>query len=244
MTHRLCPPHLLADASPLSTTARTTHADQRCPSQELQQTSRPLTRRPSISNTNSAGSLPAVRSHSRNNSHSVLSASLNANHRVTRRKSMTNTAPNANALVAALKEASDRPTALPMAINGRRNTMSKSGVPRGPPIGSLPSPPASLPSHKFVTADGKSEIHDSAIDDDVIDMSGDEGDNAFQAARMRRASDGQPLTKEGRKSKAELRCETCGKGYKHSSCLTKHLYVPSPSSSHTLKDCMRISCRV
>jgi len=68
------------------------------------------------------------------------------------------------------------------------------------------------------------DMQESAIDDELNDMSGDERD---QKARMRRASDGQPLVKEGRKSnRPELRCEKCGKGYKHSSCLTKHLFVP------------------
>lgn len=43
--------------------------------------------------------------------------------------------------------------------------------------------------------------------------------------RNRRASEGSYLIKgEGKKSAADLRCDTCGKGYKHSSCLTKHLY--------------------
>ena len=45
-------------------------------------------------------------------------------------------------------------------------------------------------------------------------------------ARARRASEGSYLTKgESRRSSGELRCEKCGKGYKHSSCLTKHLSV-------------------
>jgi len=46
-------------------------------------------------------------------------------------------------------------------------------------------------------------------------------------ARARRASEGAYLTKmdSKRTSGGELRCETCGKGYKHSSCLTKHLLV-------------------
>jgi hypothetical protein len=43
--------------------------------------------------------------------------------------------------------------------------------------------------------------------------------------RNRRASEGSYLSKgEGKKSASDLRCDTCGKGYKHSSCLTKHLY--------------------
>ncbi|KAL8688567.1 MAG: hypothetical protein Q9218_005557 [Villophora microphyllina] len=45
-------------------------------------------------------------------------------------------------------------------------------------------------------------------------------------ARARRASEGAHLSKsEGKRASAELRCEKCGKGYKHSSCLTKHLSV-------------------
>ena len=47
-----------------------------------------------------------------------------------------------------------------------------------------------------------------------------------QKNRNRRASEGSYLSKgESKKSAADLRCDTCGKGYKHSSCLTKHLYV-------------------
>jgi len=50
-------------------------------------------------------------------------------------------------------------------------------------------------------------------------------------ARVRRASEGAHHGKgEGKRASGELRCEQCGKGYKHSSCLTKHLSViPIPS---------------
>lgn len=56
-----------------------------------------------------------------------------------------------------------------------------------------------------------------------------------QKARIRRASEGSRLSKgeSKRQSGSELRCETCGKGYKHSSCLTKHLSVPHPLPPHT-----------
>lgn len=144
---------------------------------------------------------------------------------------MTNTATNVAAVAAALKEAGDKAMPLPIAATtSRRNTMSKSGVGRSSVVGSLPSPPASLPAHKFVNGDGKIDVPDSAIDDDLNDMSADEDEdgNVVQKSRIRRASDGQPLVKEGRKShRVELRCDKCGKGYKHSSCLTKHLFVPA-----------------
>lgn len=44
-------------------------------------------------------------------------------------------------------------------------------------------------------------------------------------ARGRRASEGSHLAKSDQKraSGSDLKCEKCGKGYKHSSCLTKHL---------------------
>ncbi|CAM1505417.1 Fc.00g110540.m01.CDS01 [Cosmosporella sp. VM-42] len=113
---------------------------------------------------------------------------------------------------------------MPIAHGARRNTMSKSAAARAAIVGSLPSPPASLPSHHKSIADVKRELHGSAIEDDPNDVSADEGaTNKFQKARVRRASDGQPLMKEGKKSnRVEVRCDKCGKGYKHSSCLTKH----------------------
>ncbi|TQN66929.1 hypothetical protein CSHISOI_08539 [Colletotrichum shisoi] len=204
-------------------------------SKEMQQTTRPLTQhRPSLSTAPSSG-LTTRQSHSRTNSHSILGGALNANHRVTRRKSMTNTAANAAAMAAAIKEiGGDNVT--PIAVSSRRNTASKSAAARAAIVGSLPSPPASLPTQKF-HLDGKTDIHESAIEDDPNNGSADEGENNAQKARIRRASDGQPLIKEGSRkfNRVELKCETCGKGYKHSSCLTKHLWEHTPEWSLTSK---------
>ncbi len=41
--------------------------------------------------------------------------------------------------------------------------------------------------------------------------------------RMRRASDGTRLTKKEKAANGELKCDHCGKSYKHGSCLNKHL---------------------
>ncbi|RYP17117.1 hypothetical protein DL765_004736 [Monosporascus sp. GIB2] len=145
-------------------------------------------------------------SHSRNHSHSALSGALNPTHRITRRKSMTNSGANLAAVAAALTEAGDQVTPLPIAINSRRGTISKSAAARSAVVGSLPSPPASLPTHRFMN--GKMEGQDTAIDDDSNDMSADEGETGLNQSRVRRASDGQPLTKEGKKSnRVELRCD-------------------------------------
>ncbi|KAF4484751.1 hypothetical protein CGGC5_v007547 [Colletotrichum fructicola Nara gc5] len=204
-------------------------------SKEMQQTTRPLNQhRPSLSSASSSG-LTTRQSHSRTNSHSILSGALNANHRVTRRKSMTNTAANAAAMAAAIREVGgDKVT--PIAVSSRRNTASKSAAARAAIVGSLPSPPASLPTQKF-HLDGKMDVNENAIEDEPNNASGDEGENNTQKARMRRASDGQPLVKEGSRkfNRVELKCETCGKGYKHSSCLTKHLWEHTPEWSLTSK---------
>ncbi|KAL2022336.1 hypothetical protein VTK56DRAFT_5734 [Thermocarpiscus australiensis] len=207
-------------------------------SKEVQQTSRPLTHRPSMSSNSISGGLSLSRqAHSRNNSHSIIGSALNGTHRVTRRKSMTNSGANVAAVAAALQESGDMAMPLPISVSSRRNTVSKSGLSRSAVVGSLPSPPASLPARKFVTGNGTGGVQDSAIDDELNDMSGDDAESAFQKARVRRASDGQPLVKEGgRKSnRPELRCEKCGKGYKHSSCLNKHLWEHTPEWSLTSK---------
>lgn len=188
------------------------------------------THRTSISGSTNPLAASRLPSHSRNNSHthSALSGALNASHRVHRRKSITSSGANIAAVAAALAEAGDKMTPLPMTINGRRgaSAISKSAVPRSSIAGSLPSPPASLPTHKFGMT-SKPEGQGSAIDDDSNDMSAEEGEDGLQKARVRRASDGQPLTKDGKKSnRIELHCDKCGKTYKHSSCLTKHLLVP------------------
>jgi hypothetical protein len=127
-------------------------------------------------------------------------------------------------MVAAVREAGD--TSIGMPISARRNTTSKTG--RSGMAG-LPSPPASLPGHRMSMAPGvKPDQSESAIDDqNDEDMDGDE-EVGFKQARTRRASEGQHLVKDGKKSNAgDLKCEKCGKGYKHSSCLSKHLFVPT-----------------
>lgn len=191
------------------------------PTQDIQHpTSRPLSQhRLSMS----ANSLP--KSHARNHSHSVSSGSLIPPHRVSRRKSVTSNAGNVAAMVAAVREAGDNSVGMP--ITSRRSTMSKSASARSAVMGSLPSPPASLLSHRIrVTSSGKSDRGESAIDDERDEDMEEEDENDFNSSRMRRASEGQHLMKDGKKaSGGDLKCEKCGKGYKHSSCLSKHLFV-------------------
>ncbi|TVY15681.1 hypothetical protein LARI1_G006811 [Lachnellula arida] len=192
-------------------------------SKEIQHSSRPLSQH-RLSMSANAGSLP--KSHARNHSHSVSSGSLIPSHRVTRRKSVSSNASNVAAMVAAVREAGD--TSLGMPISARRNTMSKSANARSAALNSLPSPPASLLGHRIrLASSGKSDRGESAIDDQNDEMD-DEEETGFKQSRMRRASEGSQLTKDGKKaSGGDLKCDKCGKGYKHSSCLSKHLFVPT-----------------
>lgn len=133
------------------------------------------------------------------------------------------------AAAAGIGDVNDKVPALPMAIGNRRP--SKSGGLRPELAGlhgiGLPSPPASMPAHNLtgMGLDGTQDHLDSAVDDQE-NLSPEDEESASNA-RARRASDGQPLLKEGRKfNRPEIYCQKCGKGYKHSSCLSKHMFVP------------------
>ncbi|KAM0253325.1 hypothetical protein ACHAQJ_007329 [Trichoderma viride] len=205
-------------------------------SKEMQPSTRPLTHQRSPMSSSASSALTGRQTHARTNSHShsLLAGALNPTHRVTRRKSITTPGANVAALAAAIRE-SEHGGAIPIASGGRRNTITKQATVRAGLIDSLPSPPASLPN-KSALLDAKREIQESAIDDDSNELSADEEAAKFDQTRIRRASDGEPLTKDGKKSnRVEVRCETCGKGYKHSSCLTKHLWEHTPEWSYTSK---------
>ncbi|KAL7909646.1 hypothetical protein GGI35DRAFT_390563 [Trichoderma velutinum] len=202
----------------------------------MQPSTRPLTHQRSPMSSSASSALTGRQSHARTNSHShsLLAGALNPTHRITRRKSVTTPGANVAALAAAIREG-EQSGAIPIASGGRRNTntISKQSAVRAGLMDGLPSPPASLPNKSLLEA--KREAQDSAIDDDSNELSADEAAHLDQA-RIRRASDGQPLTKDGKKSsRVEVRCETCGKGYKHSSCLTKHLWEHTPEWSFTSK---------
>ncbi|PSS03806.1 hypothetical protein BD289DRAFT_97819 [Coniella lustricola] len=204
-------------------------------SKDLQHVSRPFSHRPSPPSFNSLpGTGIARQPHSRTNSHTTLSGSLSAANRIggVRRKSISNNAANIAAVAAAagMTDPIDKSATYPIDIGNRRS--SKSGSSR--PDVSVWGPGASLPGNKFMNAAETMEPSESAVDDQES-ASPDEGDDA-QKARARRASDGQSLAKEGRKfNRPEIHCQHCGKGYKHSSCLTKHLWEHTPEWSLTSK---------
>ena len=67
-------------------------------------------------------------------------------------------------------------------------------------------------------------IEQDTFEDVSMDDETGPNDSSTTKNRNRRASEGSHLIK-GNPKKGELRCDTCGKGYKHSSCLTKHMYA-------------------
>lgn len=145
---------------------------------------------------------------------------------------MTSTNANAAAIAAALA-GSGQPTSQ---SNRRSLTLKGHNNGRGPEATSGRGDVAE-PKQSHMNSSGLDETFD---DDDrmqdgeaVADgMPRGRSNNGALKARARRASEGAHLSKgEGKRGSGELRCEQCGKGYKHSSCLTKHLSVPCVSFS-------------
>lgn len=130
----------------------------------------------------------------RSHSHSISLGAINANHRVTRRKSMSRRGTESTSIGA---------------TSGFSSYLSR-GIHAASPdstAGRKPSP--------------------SSIDENIaVDGSSHDDKPVTTKNRNRRASEGSHLVRgEGKRVSTELRCDQCGKGYKHSSCLTKHMCV-------------------
>ena len=204
------------------------------PSQDHEPSSRPTSIHRHSSTSNPL-SVPAPRHGSaRNHSHSVSLGNWGTAHRVTRRKSMTSS--NFSALAAkgldgvfldALAATDRKPTARTSEA-GAAGPFEPAGILR--PDNATPNANA-FTNSELASAHIRPEGPGAAKTEDAGFDSGrplSEGVGITNAKpRNRRASDGGHLTKtEGKRvSGVELRCEKCGKGYKHSSCLTKHLFV-------------------
>lgn len=97
-------------------------------------------------------------------------------------------------------------------------------------LSTMTSHAVSVPGVNYFNNAGMGDPRDNAVDDQD-DMSTEDSE-ALESARERRASDGQPINKEGRKfNRPVITCTHpgCNKQYKHSSCLEKHMSVGPPS---------------
>ncbi|KAJ6259187.1 hypothetical protein Dda_6085 [Drechslerella dactyloides] len=163
----------------------------------------------------------------------------NTTHRVTRRKSMSSSAVSHAAAVAAIKEVAANGSLDPTPASSdlkHEPAFAKIEDLQAEAISDYPSPPSSLPTPgvSALSTGFRKSSFGTALKDPVLEnTTGEEAEHGAVAVRKgRRSSDG---PEEGHSAKGELKCEHCGKGYKHSSCLTKHLWEHTPEWSYTSK---------
>ncbi|KAF2668388.1 hypothetical protein BT63DRAFT_274945 [Microthyrium microscopicum] len=164
---------------------------------------------------------PTGRAHS----HSLSVGSINSSHRIDRRrKSTSSNASNAAvlSLVAESLAEQSSPSTKPARRVGSKGSYSAfaSSLPAGNGFGQTTF--EAKPSSAVTDGPGLATLPEAGIP---------------VKSRARRASDGSSLAKVDGKRQVhgELRCETCGKGYKHSSCLYKHLWEHTPEWAITSK---------
>lgn len=152
---------------------------------------------------------------SRHHAHSVSLGTFNPEHRVTRRKSIPGNPLNTTGVIRAAMN-------LEVDGNARSSSHRRSLPSKGyrhsqgyPSVSDAPKNGAYTYGEAYVSNDESAVVDDSAPGQPAGGVS---------KARVRRASEGSHLG-NGKRASGELRCEKCGKGYKHSSCLTKHLSV-------------------
>ncbi|KNG88812.1 C2H2 finger domain protein [Aspergillus nomiae NRRL 13137] len=190
-------------------------------------------------------SRPLPQSNPRHHAHSISLGAVNANHRVTRRKSVT-TAAVANAAAAAvaasLKDSAGESVgvSVPSHRRGSRKGLESSSVGAPSGFGSYFSRSMNSPGHEPPVARKASPTNSNDASPTTL-ATVDGNNSASKSAnnnknRNRRASEGSHLIKsEGKRPMTELRCDRCGKGYKHGSCLSKHMWEHDPAWAITSK---------
>ncbi|KAL1980498.1 hypothetical protein VTN96DRAFT_4022 [Rasamsonia emersonii] len=181
---------------------------------------------------------PVRQTNSRQQTHSISLGAVNANHRVSRRKSVTSSAAaNAAAAVAASLKEHGEPAGIPVAASHRRGANARKGL-ESSSMGTASGSGFSSYLSRSVNESTAGRKHSpSSIDENTaVDGGGPVGRPVSTKNRNRRASEGSHLVRgEGKRFSTELRCEQCGKGYKHSSCLTKHMWEHDPAWAFTSK---------
>lgn len=190
----------------------------------------------STSRPTSSGSFPHKNaSSSRQHAHSVSLGAMNPTHRISRRKSVNSTAASsaAHAVAAALREHAEVHTTSHRRSLGSRRGLESTSMGNPSSMGTYFSRPVVGTSNVYAT-DRKPST--ASIEDDPVEDEHTVERSMNTKGRNRRASEGAYLAKgEGKRLPSELRCDTCGKGYKHSSCLTKHMWEHDPAWALTSK---------
>ena len=177
--------------------------------------------------------MPTRHTSARPHAHSVSLSTINSSHRISRRKSMTSPTSSNMAAIGAAIEGSEKRGIHDLAQPHRRSLGLLNGSldysidrPRTND-GSTPfhtdSGPHPASKYQIPGSDATGIFHTSAVLDEDL-LPNDLPRNI--KPRGRRASESTYLSKsESKRANGELKCDQCGKGYKHSSCLTKHLLV-------------------
>ncbi|PGH28319.1 hypothetical protein GX50_08944, partial [[Emmonsia] crescens] len=204
---------------------------------------------------------PLRQSNGRHHSHSVSLGAVNINHRVTRRKSMTSTAASnaatAAAVAVALGESPNTATLsssssshLHLHHHHRRGLSTRRAV-ESTSMGASSAFGSYLARNSAQDATPGRKNSPNSIDENTavedvspLGIGGGIGSSSSSGGkpiistkhRSRRASEGSHLIRsDGKRVMNELRCDRCGKGYKHSSCLTKHMWEHDPAWAYTSK---------
>lgn len=138
---------------------------------------------------------------------------------------MSSTAQGMSPMAAAAKGFSGAPLE---GSTARRPSKTASAF-RGPALSNSPAMASSVPSNASVFSPGSYVPQHLKQEQAITDgppLATMQENERNSKSRARRASEGSRLKADGKRaSGSDLKCEKCGKGYKHSSCLTKHLSV-------------------
>jgi hypothetical protein len=177
---------------------------------------------------------PYSRQQPRTHSHSLSVGSINPANRISRRKSSSSHAPSAAVAAAVNIAVGNMPDGAHTSSKRPGRSSSKSSF------------PSSLPASSAFGHAAFESRNASVLTDGPPLSSLPEINKGSPKSRARRASEGSRLSKgEGkRQPHGELKCETCGKGYKHSSCLYKHLSVSLRLIRTPILRPLIVNCRV
>ncbi|KAJ5239435.1 hypothetical protein N7468_004054 [Penicillium chermesinum] len=138
----------------------------------------------------------------RQHSHSISLGAVNANHRVTRRKSVTTSVANAAAAIAATMKDGDSaslPASHRRSLGGRKGLESSS-------LG------ATAGFSSYLSRSVNSPSQEPPIPRKASPSNSDSADGKASNGRNRRASEGAQSKTDGKRIPADLRCDRCGKG--------------------------------
>jgi len=173
-------------------------------------------------------SRPLPNTNPRQHANSISLGAVNSNHRITRRKSVTTAVANAAAAVAASLKEGGEPASLPMGAAHRRSLGPRKGL-ESTSVGGASG------FSSYLSRSMNSPSQEPPVARKPSPSNSDQDGKSVPKGHNRRASEGAHMKTDGKRAPADLRCDRCGKGYKHGSCLSKHMWEHDPAWSITSK---------